>query len=57
MVYLSQESVKQGCRTVTVPFNRQQMADYLSVDPMFGNAEMYGTDRQASDQCFDEDGV
>ena len=24
MVYLSQESVKQGCRTVTVPFNRQQ---------------------------------
>ena len=32
MVYLSQESVKQGCRTVTVPFNRQQMADYLSVD-------------------------
>ena len=29
MVYLSQESVKQGCRTVTVPFNRQQMADYL----------------------------
>ena len=32
MVYLSQESVKQGCRTVTVPFNRQQRADYLSVD-------------------------
>ena len=32
MVYLSQESVKQGCRTVTVPFNRQQMADYPSVD-------------------------
>lgn len=22
-----------------------------------GNAEMYGTDRQASDQCFNEDGV
>ena len=32
LVYLSQESVKQGNRTVTVPFNRQQMADYLSVD-------------------------
>ena len=32
MVYLSQESVRQGNRTVTVPFNRQQMADYLSVD-------------------------
>ena len=25
-------AVKQGNRTVTVPFNRQQMADYLSVD-------------------------
>ena len=32
LVYLSQESVKQGNRTVMVPFNRQQMADYLSVD-------------------------
>ena len=39
MVYLSQESVKQGCRTVTVPFNRQQMADYLSVDRSALSAE------------------
>lgn len=40
MVYLSQESVKQGCRTVTVPFNRQQMADYLSVDRSALSAEL-----------------
>ena len=40
MVYLSQESVKQGCRTVTVPFNRQQMADYLSVDRSALSAEI-----------------
>ena len=40
MVYLSQESVKQGGRTVTVPFNRQQMADYLSVDRSALSAEL-----------------
>lgn len=40
MVYLSQESVKQGCRTITVPFNRQQMADYLSVDRSALSAEL-----------------
>ena len=40
MVYLSQESVKQGCRTVTVPFNRLQMADYLSVDRSALSAEL-----------------
>ena len=40
MVSLSQESVKQGCRTVTVPFNRQQMADYLSVDRSALSAEL-----------------
>ncbi len=32
MSYLSQQSTVQGSRSVTVPFNRQQMADYLSVD-------------------------
>ena len=32
LVYLSQEAAKQGSHRVTVPFNRQQMADYLSVD-------------------------
>ena len=40
LVYLSQESVKQGNRTVTVPFNRQQMADYLSVDRSALSAEL-----------------
>lgn len=32
LVYLSQEAARQGSHRVTVPFNRQQMADYLSVD-------------------------
>ena len=32
MSYLSQQSTVQGSRSVTVPFNRQQMADYLSID-------------------------
>ena len=40
MVYLSQESVKQESRTITVPFNRQQMADYLSVDRSALSAEL-----------------
>lgn len=30
--YLSAESFKQGSRTFEIPFNRQQLADYLSVD-------------------------
>lgn len=30
--YLSAEAVSQGSRDIFIPFNRQQMADYLSVD-------------------------
>lgn len=30
--YLSAESVKQGRLTLEIPFNRQQLADYLSVE-------------------------
>ncbi len=30
--YLSAEAARQGSRTVKIPFNRQQLADYLSVD-------------------------
>ncbi len=30
--YLSFEAHKQGSDTITLPFNRQEMADYLSVD-------------------------
>ena len=30
--YLSQQAGKQNSRFITVPFNRQQMADYLSLD-------------------------
>lgn len=46
MVYLSQESVKQGGRVVTVPFNRQQMADYLSVDRSALSAELSRMQRE-----------
>lgn len=30
--YLSTESLKCGCSSFEIPFNRQQLADYLSVD-------------------------
>lgn len=30
--YLSEESRKQNSANITIPFNRQQLADYLSVD-------------------------
>lgn len=30
--YLSSEAVKQGKKEIEVPFNRQQLADYLAVD-------------------------
>lgn len=30
--FLSFQAEKQGCRSFDIPFNRQQMADYLSVD-------------------------
>lgn len=40
LVYLSQESLRQGSRQFTIPFNRQQMADYLSVDRSALSAEL-----------------
>ena len=30
--YLSDEAGRQNCGTFTIPFNRQQLADFLSVD-------------------------
>ena len=30
--FLSFQALRQGCREFTIPFNRQQLADYLSVD-------------------------
>ncbi|MBR6425972.1 MAG: winged helix-turn-helix domain-containing protein, partial [Oscillospiraceae bacterium] len=30
--YLSEEVKKQNSTSITIPFNRQQLADYLSVD-------------------------
>lgn len=30
--YLSEQSLKAGCSTFDIPFNRQQLADFLSVD-------------------------
>ena len=32
MVYLSEEAAQQGSRSITIPFNRQELADYLEVD-------------------------
>ncbi len=32
LTYLSAQAVKQGSKQFTIPFNRQQMADYLNVD-------------------------
>lgn len=32
MTYLSAEAVKQGSMDITIPFDRQQMADYLNVE-------------------------
>lgn len=32
MSYLSEQAALQGCRTFTIPFNRQELADYLCVD-------------------------
>lgn len=32
LAYLSTESMKSGSTTFTVPFNRQELADYLSID-------------------------
>lgn len=32
LAYLSEEAERQGCGTFVIPFNRQQLADFLSVD-------------------------
>lgn len=40
LVYLSQESLRQGTRNLILPFNRQQMAEYLSVDRSALSAEL-----------------
>ena len=32
MSYLSEEAARQNSSTVVIPFNRQQLADFLSVD-------------------------
>lgn len=38
--YLSQEAVRQGKESFEIPFNRQQMADYLSVERSALSAEL-----------------
>ncbi|MFR9144197.1 MAG: Crp/Fnr family transcriptional regulator, partial [Lentihominibacter sp.] len=32
MTYLSSEAVKSGSMDIVIPFNRQQMADYLNLE-------------------------
>ena len=41
MEYFSQQTRLQGTRTFTIPFNRQQLADYLSVDRSSMTVELY----------------
>ncbi len=38
--YLSEQAVLSGCTTFRIPFNRQQLADYLSVDRSALSAEL-----------------
>ena len=38
--YLSEESRKQNSESITIPFNRQQLADYLSVDRSAMSSEL-----------------
>lgn len=38
--YLSSESARQGGASFTIPFNRQQLADYLSVDRSAMSSEL-----------------
>ena len=40
LAYLSFHATKQGSRTFEIPFNRQQLADYLSVDRSALSAEL-----------------
>lgn len=38
--YLSEESIRQGSASIAIPFNRQQLADYLSVDRSAMSSEL-----------------
>ena len=38
--YLSEEARKQNSAVITIPFNRQQLADYLSVDRSAMSSEL-----------------
>ena len=40
IAYLSEEVKKQNSASITIPFNRQQLADYLSVDRSAMSAEL-----------------
>ena len=40
MFYLSAEARRQGTATFTLPYNRQQLADFLSVDRSAMSAEL-----------------
>ena len=40
LAYLSDQAVRTGSRSFTIPFNRQQLADYLNVDRSALSAEL-----------------
>ena len=51
--YLSEEAQRQGGGTITIPFNRQQLADFLSVDRSAMSAEL-GRMRDEGLLCFEK---
>lgn len=46
LAYLSAQAVRQGSYTFEIPFNRQQLADYLSVDRSALSAELSKLQRE-----------
>ena len=49
--YLSFQAVRQGRRDFTIPFNRQQLADYLSVDRSALSSELCRLRREGVLEC------
>ena len=51
MTYLMLEAKKNGSRTFTVPYDRQELADYLEVDRSGLSAEIGKLRREGVDHC------
>ncbi len=51
LVYLSGEAVRRGTRTFVIPFDRQQLADYLAVERSALSAELSRMRRDGLIEC------